>query len=856
MTYKCKICGGNMKLVEGSSTALCEYCGTMQTVPSADNEKKLTLFSRANRLRIGCEFDKASGVYEAIVADFPEEAEAYWGLVLCKYGIEYVDDPATGKKIPTCHRSSFNSIMEDEDFEQTLENADTAAKKLYREEAKTIEDLRKGIISVSAQEDPYDIFICYKETDENGNRTLDSVLAQDIYDALTEKKYRVFFARITLEDKLGQEYEPYIFAALNSAKVMLAIGTDYEYYNAVWVKNEWSRYLKLMAEDHNKHLIPCYKGIDAYDMPKEFAKLQAQDLGKVGAMQDLLRGIDKLISPAKKEKVVVTGSIDIVDDTLKRAYSFLNAEDWNSAKKCLDTVLGYDPQNVSALIGCLMQKLRIPQERKLADYNNILAKEEYYNQAIQFADATTKAQLEEYNRSSIYNFAISQSKLAGGVALSLAIQNLESIAGWRDADDQVQILKDKQAKSRKLRTRIIAALAAVVVLAIAVKLFIDFKASYLDPLGIYKDAVVLMEQKDYLEAVEMFSQIENFKDSKDQISQCKYLYAQSLLDSGDYEGAEKAFNDLSNYMDSGDKADEAVYLSAQQLFAADQLEAAQKLYKKLGDYKDSAEKADEAGYLRAQQLLAADQLEEAQKLYKTLGDYKDSAEQSTQIGKEIAYRKGVAAFQTADSKTSLNSVVTTLSGIADYKDAQQYIYEAQYKLGNLEYDQENHKEALGVFLKLKQAGYTPGADRLSVIEQEIYAKAKDEYDKTNWGTAKKWFEKLDVTGYSNSAAMVGKCSDNITKERSSYDGIYTGFYYFKISDGVVYYTAFEADYHRGNWEQQTSTYDEDTGILSFRFWTDDEYDVYINGNALTFKWTNPEDQWDTDALSGDTYYRK
>lgn len=29
---------------------------------------------------------------------------------------------------------------------------------------------------------------------------------------------------------------------------MLAIGTDYEYYNAVWVKNEWSQYLKLMAK--------------------------------------------------------------------------------------------------------------------------------------------------------------------------------------------------------------------------------------------------------------------------------------------------------------------------------------------------------------------------------------------------------------------------------------------------------------------------------------------------------------------------------------------------------------------------------------------------------------------------------
>ena len=85
---KCKMCGGDLILVPGSTVAECESCGTRQTIPVVDNEKKLTLFARANRLRAACEFDKAAGIYEAIVADFPEEAEAYWGLVLCKYGIE------------------------------------------------------------------------------------------------------------------------------------------------------------------------------------------------------------------------------------------------------------------------------------------------------------------------------------------------------------------------------------------------------------------------------------------------------------------------------------------------------------------------------------------------------------------------------------------------------------------------------------------------------------------------------------------------------------------------------------------------------------------------------------------------
>ena len=358
---RCKLCGAPLNIVEGASTAKCKYCDSVQTIPCDNNDKKVSLFERANQLRISCEFDKAYSVFESIVAEFPKEAEAYWGLVLCKYGVEYVDDPKTGKKIPTCHRSSYSSVFDDSNFKLAINYATEEARFLYYDEAELLENIRKSIIELSSKEDAYDIFICYKETAEDGNRTIDSVLAQDIYKELTKEGYKVFFSRITLEGKLGTEYEPIIFSALHSAKVMLAVGTSADYYNAVWVKNEWSRYLKLLEAGESKTLIPCYKDISPYDMPKEFARLQAQDLGKVGAIQDLLHGISKLVQPSN-------GLIPEIKNLLARANQLLEDEDYSKAQDYFEKVLEKDMKCGEAYLGADLARNGVKNHIDLAKH--------------------------------------------------------------------------------------------------------------------------------------------------------------------------------------------------------------------------------------------------------------------------------------------------------------------------------------------------------------------------------------------------------------------------------------------------------------------------------------------------------
>ncbi|MBQ3529328.1 MAG: TIR domain-containing protein, partial [Oscillospiraceae bacterium] len=93
----------------------------------------------------------------------------------------------------------------------------------------------------------------------------------------------------------GTQYEPYIYAALSSSKVMLTVSSSRENIEAAWVKNEWSRYLTLRQSDAQKTLIPLYFSMPRSDLPEEFAILMAQDMKKEGFEQELIRGIKKLI---------------------------------------------------------------------------------------------------------------------------------------------------------------------------------------------------------------------------------------------------------------------------------------------------------------------------------------------------------------------------------------------------------------------------------------------------------------------------------------------------------------------------------------------------------------------------------
>ena len=293
---KCKMCGGDIEVNQDMTVGKCLFCGSTMTLPRIDSDKKARLFNRANEYRLNNEFDKAYDAYKTITEEDEQEAEAYWGMILSEYGVEYVEDPKTANRVPTCHRTQVQSILDNTNFSLALKYSSGESRLMYQDEAEELDKLQRKIISISSRQEPYDVFICYKETDdETGERTKDSVLAEDIFNELEKQNIRVFFSRISLEEHLGENYEPFIYSALKSAKVMLVVSTTTDNCEAVWVKNEWSRFLRFMEDYDSKAVIPVYRDMNAYDFPNALSKFQMQDMDKIGAINDLVRGIKKIL---------------------------------------------------------------------------------------------------------------------------------------------------------------------------------------------------------------------------------------------------------------------------------------------------------------------------------------------------------------------------------------------------------------------------------------------------------------------------------------------------------------------------------------------------------------------------------
>ena len=433
----CNICGANLIYKDGKW--VCPACGAFKT-EEISNEEVTLLYNAAQKLRLAS-FDDAEEAYRDIIAKYPENSEAHWGLVLSKYGIKYEDD-YDGKKLPTCYATSIESVLTDKDYLDAVRLCkDKYQKEYYIEQGKVLEKIRVEWLEKASKEPKYDVFLCFKDSDKLNNmeRTDDSIEVANLYTHLSSLGYKVFYSRESLRDKVAEKYEPYIYNALNTAAVMIVYGSKIEYFSSVWMKNEWTRYVRRLREGlkiEGSLVIAC-DGVNPGDLPRPLNQMQVLDARKKTFYGDLEAHIAKIISIARRPKATVErveissaigkkkASIDnqiktikvgggvgkktpvVIDNAvsvreigryevpaltpdedtkLKSVNLFLQKELFDNAKKVVDEILEKNKYNGQALLADLLIRYKVKSIDELSDKIEEIEDFSQFNTVIEYND--------------------------------------------------------------------------------------------------------------------------------------------------------------------------------------------------------------------------------------------------------------------------------------------------------------------------------------------------------------------------------------------------------------------------------------------------------------------------------------
>ncbi len=296
----CYSCGAQITFGVEAEIALCPFCGKYNDRPRVREESIVQAMKRANELCDKGEFTQAEKTYQLVLSRNPDEHEARWGLLRCRYGIEYETDPRSGRRIPTCRLTRSLPMRLDPEFKSACALASPDVRAQYERECHYIDAIQERIRKIAEGERVWDVFICFKETEPDGSYTPERKDGYELYRALERAGYRAFFSPESIRGALGEDYEAAIYSAVHTSQVMLLLTRSEEHISSTWVRSEWTRFLDSADAGARKKLIPVYAGItpEAFPMEIRERRLQGVCLDRPFAIDEILSAVSRFVRRA------------------------------------------------------------------------------------------------------------------------------------------------------------------------------------------------------------------------------------------------------------------------------------------------------------------------------------------------------------------------------------------------------------------------------------------------------------------------------------------------------------------------------------------------------------------------------
>lgn len=176
-----------------------------------------------------------------------------------------------------------------------------------------------------------EIFISYKHTDENGNRTPDYKIAKELCNTLTNLGYSVFFSSDSLEKLGSSRYKSDIDSMLDTAQVMIVVLSQAEYASSQWVQYEWDSfyndYLSGIRKEAN--LFTLTDNINIHSLPRTLRNVQSFDyadglnhictyIQNIISARNSTQPLESITSPNERNISIITGH-QITRDDIREA---------------------------------------------------------------------------------------------------------------------------------------------------------------------------------------------------------------------------------------------------------------------------------------------------------------------------------------------------------------------------------------------------------------------------------------------------------------------------------------------------------------------------------------------------------
>ena len=302
-----------------------------------------------------------------------------------------------------------------------------------------------------------------------------------------------------------------------------------------------------------------------------------------------------------------------------------------------------------------------------------------------------------------------------------ALKYFESIPNWHDsnqkAEECIQRIAKYKAKLEELRKeqerikelarqkrRKVIKISAIVTSAICIVIALSILLNnVIIPNSKYQSAIDLMESGKYEDAIFVFDQLKDYKDSATKIQECKtalkdiaYEDAVALMESKKYSEAIIAFEALRGYKDSTSKISECKneidYETALDLMRNCMYEEAIAIFRKLGQYKSCEQhlqkcitSLNDIAYEGALTLMKEGRYAEAIVAFEALNGYKDSAEKISECQtaiKNISYEDALALM----NEGKYAEAIVAFEALEGYKDSAEKIAECQTAIKDISYE--------------------------------------------------------------------------------------------------------------------------------------------------------------------------